>query len=66
MLCLLYCQSLFALAPTNRRFAEKNDLVGTLLSSNQCSFLNAVVNGNIPKIDQDRNSKKFCDMAEFN
>ena len=25
-LCLLYCQKLFALAPTNRRFAEKNRL----------------------------------------
>ena len=30
-LCLLYCQKLFALAPTNRRFAEKIDLVATLL-----------------------------------
>ena len=27
-LCLLYCQKLFALAPTNRRFAEKNQLSG--------------------------------------
>ena len=27
-LCLLYCQKLFALAPTNRRFAEKNRLSG--------------------------------------
>ena len=29
-LCLLYCQKLFALAPTNCRFAEKIGLVGTL------------------------------------
>ena len=29
-LCLQYCQKLFALAPTNRQFAEKIDLVGTL------------------------------------
>ena len=27
-LCLLYCQELFALAPTNHRFAEKNLLSG--------------------------------------
>ena len=27
-LCLLYCQKLFALAPTNRRFAERNRLGG--------------------------------------
>ena len=27
-LCLLYCQKLFALAPTNHRFAEKNRLSG--------------------------------------
>ena len=27
-LCLLYCQKLLALAPTNRRFAEKNRLSG--------------------------------------
>ena len=27
-LCLLYCQKLFALAPTNRRFAERNWLSG--------------------------------------
>ena len=27
-LCSLYCQKLFALAPTNRRFAEKNRLGG--------------------------------------
>ena len=27
-LCSLYCQKLFALAPTNRRFAEKNWLGG--------------------------------------
>ena len=29
-LCLLYCQKLFTLAPTNRQFAEKTGLVGTL------------------------------------
>ena len=29
-LCLLYCQKLFALAPTNHRFAEKIGLAGTL------------------------------------
>ena len=27
-LCLLYCQKLFALAPTNRQFTEKNRLSG--------------------------------------
>ena len=32
-LCLLYCQELFALAPTNRRFTEKNSLVGTLVAA---------------------------------
>ena len=30
-LCLLGCQKLFALAPTNRRFAEKNRLSGNIL-----------------------------------
>ena len=28
---LLYCHNLFALAPTNQRFAEKISLVGTLM-----------------------------------
>ena len=27
-LCLLYCKKLFALAPTNRRFAENNQVSG--------------------------------------
>ena len=31
---LLYCQNLFPLAPTNRRFTEKIGLVGTLLYDN--------------------------------
>ena len=30
-LCLLHCKKLFALAPTNRRLAEKIGLVGTLV-----------------------------------
>ena len=32
-LCLLYCQKLFALAPTNRRFTEKNRLRGNTVGS---------------------------------
>ena len=35
-LCLLYCQKVSALAPTNRRFAEKNQLSGNIA---QGSFL---------------------------
>ena len=39
-LCLLsvYCQKLFALAPTNRRFAEKNWLRGNTGSNHQCGW----------------------------
>ena len=32
---LLYYQKLFALAPTNRRFAEKISLVGKLIMNNK-------------------------------
>ena len=44
-LCLLYCQKLFALVPTNRRFAEKNWLSGSTASvhgKKQCAFLSAI------------------------
>ena len=36
--CLLYCQNLFALAPTNRRFAEKNRLSGNTVPISKIIF----------------------------
>ena len=39
---LLYCQNLFALAPANRRFAEKIGLVGTLVGALWLAYVNFV------------------------
>ena len=39
-LCSLYCQKLFALAPTNRRFAEKNRLSGNTAALHRKKFVN--------------------------
>ena len=37
-LCSLYCQKLFALAPTNHRFAEKNRLSGNTACNSLCQI----------------------------
>ena len=37
-LCLLYCQKLFALSPTNRQFAERNRLSGNT-AANQMTLI---------------------------
>ena len=45
-LCLLYCQKSFALAPTNRQFAEKIGLVGTLSNANAIKISQEIVSCN--------------------
>ena len=48
-LCSLYCKKLFALAPTNRRFAEKKiGLVGTLVPG-QCGIHGNTHADSLPK-----------------
>ena len=68
-LCLLYCKKLLTLAPTNRRFAEKNWLSGNTVLE-LCQFFEILdcFHENVEKlgVKQQSKLKTLCVSVSFN